>query len=110
MILETCSRCCTSLHRPLLNHTLCIAALQAARLDEALHAVATFQDETLNSSMHEMEDGENASQVACAAGDGERNSQHLSACLLRLKIETIFSPSAVQLLLWVCSVDLHVDL
>lgn len=91
MILEACSRCCTTPDRPVLHHTLCIAALQEGRLDEALQAVATLQEETRDSSMHEIEDGEDATQDACAAGDGERKSQHLSACLLRLKIETMVS-------------------
>lgn len=83
-VLEACSTCCTPADGPALHHTLCIAALQDGRMEEALQAVVTLQEETRDSSMHAMDEAGEQDEV-------QRKSQHLSACLLRLKIETMVS-------------------
>lgn len=85
-ILEACSRCCRPDQGPQLHHTMCIAALQDGRLDEALQYVVALQDETSNSAMN---DSEEDKVEQAATRDAQRKSQHLSALLLRLKIETM---------------------
>jgi hypothetical protein len=90
-ILEACSRCCTASESPMLHHTLCIAALQDGQLEDALRAVDILLEETRDSGMHEVQEGGDAAHAVAAGGDAQRKSQHLAACLLRLKIETLVS-------------------
>jgi hypothetical protein len=111
-IVEGCSRCCSAADSSLLHHTECIAALQGGRLDDALQAAATLQQETCDSTvcgqdaeMQDREDKDTEENVVVGKGDpkivgkGDQNispnrkSQYLSACLLRLKIETMVSLS-----------------